>query len=77
MGSKLFVAQVVNGNFKIVSEWTDNEQGAVVSFHSTCANLWNSADVLNATVKILNESLDLFQGKVEVITHQPEPEPEG
>lgn len=74
---KLFVVQCVNGNMRIVSEWTDNEKGAIVAFHQLCATLWNEDDVYTAMVKILNENMDIFQNKVEYITHPaPEPEPE-
>lgn len=58
--NKLFIIQCVNGNMTIASEWTNNEQGARVNFHQTCATLWNSADVLNATVKLVNENMDIF-----------------
>lgn len=64
---KLFVVKVVNGNPAIVSEWTDNEKGAMTSFHDTCKTLWNADDVLSATVKILDEQLNLYGGKYELI----------
>ena len=67
---KLFVVKVVNGNAEIVSEWTDNEQGACVSFHDTCKVLWNEKSVVNARVKILTETLDCFDGKDEIISHE-------
>ena len=72
---KLFVVKVVNGNMTIVSEWTDNEQGARVSFHDTCKSLWNAADVIKATVKILDDQMDCYQGISETIVHlEPEAE---
>lgn len=67
---KLFVVKVVNGNIGVVSEWTDNEQGACVSFHDTCKTLWNASDVITARVKILTESLDLFEQYDEIISHE-------
>lgn len=66
---KLFVVKVVNGNIAVVSEWTDNEKGALVSFHDTCKTLWNADDVITARVKILTESLDLFENHDEIISH--------
>ena len=66
---KLYVVKVVNGNIAIVSEWTDNAQGALVSFHDTCKTLWNAPDVIKATVRILDEQLDCYQGYAEIITH--------
>lgn len=67
---KLFVVKVVNGNPAIVSEWTNNTQGAIISFHDTCKTLWNASDVIKATVRILDEQLDCYQGYNEVITHE-------
>ena len=66
---KLYVVKVVNGNIAVVSEWTDNEQGACVSFHDTCKSLWNASDVITARVKILTESLDLYEKYDEIISH--------
>lgn len=74
--SKYFVVKVVNDNPAIVSEWTELNR-ACVSFHDTCKTLWNASDVITATVKILNENLDLVGNKAEYITHPaPQPEPE-
>lgn len=67
---KLFVVKVVNGNIAVVSEWTDNEQGACVSFHDTCKSLWNASDAVTARVKILTETLDLFEKYDEIISHE-------
>lgn len=67
--AKLFVVKVVNGNIEVVSEWTDNEKGACVSFHDTCKVLWNADDVVTARVKILTETLDLFEKYDEIISH--------
>ncbi len=67
---KLFVVNVVNGSIAVVSEWTDNEQGACVSFHGICKTLWNANDVVTARVKILTESLDLFEQYDEIISHE-------
>ena len=73
---KLAVIDNVNGSFTIQSEWTDNEQGAKVAFHDRCKVLWNAADVLKATVKIVDDQLDDFEDYKEFITHPaPEPEP--
>ena len=66
---KLFVVKVVNGNIAVVSEWTDNAQGALVSFHDTCKTLWNAADVIKANVRILDAQLDCYQGYSETIMH--------
>ena len=68
---KLSVVSNINGVFKIESEWVDNEQGAIVAFHQKCATLWNATDVIKATVKILDEQLDNYNGYSEVIIHTP------
>ena len=72
---KSYVVQVSNGTMSIVSEWSNLDQ-AKRAFHTQCAKLWNAQDVVKATVKLMNESLDVIQGYVEVISHeQPTPEP--
>ena len=68
---KYAVWQCVNGNFSIVAEYTDNLEGALVKFHQTCANLWNSKDVITAQVKVVDEHLNTVMGKDESIGHTP------
>lgn len=53
---KYAIIQVSNGNFSIVSEWTDLNK-AIVNFHSVCMTLWNAQDVEHATVEIVDEKL--------------------
>lgn len=53
---KYAVIQVSNGNFSIVSEWSE-EKKAITNFHSACTSLWNADDVEKATVKIMDEEL--------------------
>lgn len=68
---KLSVVTVINGNFKVEAEYSDEQlQAAIVFFHQKCANLWNAADVEKATVQILDESLRVVAGKSETIIHQ-------
>lgn len=66
---KYAIVQCVNGNFSIVSEYTDNLEGAIVRFHQVCANLWNAQDVRTAQVKLVNEYLEVVMGKSENIGH--------
>ena len=66
---KLSVVSNINGAFKIESEWTDNEKGAIVAFHQKCASLWNDSATVKATVKILDEQLDNYGGYSELIIH--------
>ena len=51
---KYAVAQCSNGNFSIVSEWTDEKQ-AIINFHSVCTTLWNAQDVEHATAVVIDE----------------------
>ena len=51
---KYAVMQCSNGNFSIAGEWTDLQM-AIVNFHSVCTTLWNSPDVKNATVQVVDE----------------------
>lgn len=78
---KLYVCEIVNHGTLTVKAETDNEQTALVNFHNRCAALWNAADVITGMVKILDENMDNWQGKMEYITHpepelEPTPEPE-
>lgn len=65
---KYSVAKVVNHNFAIVSEHGDI-QSAIVQFHDQCKIHWNAPDVLDATIAILDENLDAYQGYKEHIHH--------
>lgn len=66
--SKFAVVENVNGAFAVRTEHAD-EQSALVSFHDRCKILWNASDVLMASVKILDENLNVFDSKSEVIIH--------
>lgn len=67
----------VNGVFKIESEHGDNLQGAIVAFHNKCAAFWNALDVETAKVEVVDEALNVVDGKSEYISHvEPEPEEE-
>lgn len=71
---KYALIQVSNGNFSVVSEYEDNKQGAFVGFHDRCRILWSAPDVITATVSVVDENLDVVEGKREYITHEtPEP----
>lgn len=78
---KLFVMAVSNGNLLLdkITEWIPNKagiKGAMVDYHGKCAMYLNAPDVIQANVRIANETLDVFNGKAEEIVHiQPEPEP--
>lgn len=77
---KLFVIAVSNNNLMkdLITEWIPNKagiKGAMVDYHGKCAMYLNALDVIQANVRIANETLDVFNGKAEEIVH-PEPEPE-
>ena len=76
---KLFVMAVSNGNLmtNLITEWTANKagiKGAMVDYHGKCAMYLNAPDVLQANVIIVNETLNVYDGKSEEIVH---PEEEG
>lgn len=72
---KYAVISCTNGNFKIESEHGDNLQAAIVNFHNICAAFWNAQDVITAKVEIVDEALNVVDGKSEYIFHDaPEPE---
>ena len=67
---KISVISVINGNFKVEAEYQQSQlQGAIVFFHQRCAALWNAEDVETATVKIVDESLNVIAEKSEMIQH--------
>lgn len=62
---KLFVTQSTGGNITINAEWQDTpqgKQGAIVSFHNVCKNLWNDANTDTALVEITDENLNTWNG---------------
>lgn len=71
---KYALAQVSNGNFSIVSEHGTNKQSAFVAFHDRCKILWNAPDVVSAVVAVVDENLDVVEGKKEYISHEVQTE---
>ena len=72
---KLFVTQVANGNMTIVSEWTDNADGAIMAFHAQARNLRSDTDTLVYTIRILDEQMNQYGDYKESLDRTPEPEP--
>ena len=66
---KYSIIKVINGNYFIHAEGITDINSAKVTFHGLCQTLWNSADVLKATVIIADENLDAVEGYKEFITH--------
>lgn len=64
-----------NGNFSVNSEWTNNEQGAIMDWHDLCRSLWNAPDVISARVKVVDESLNVIGKYDEYINHAQSSQP--
>ena len=67
---KYTLIQVSNGSFSVVSEHGTNKQAAFVAFHDRAKILWNAPDVVTATVAVVDENLDVVEGKKEYIVHE-------
>lgn len=72
---KYSVIKVTDGNFNIHAEgFEDNPNGAKVSYHNLCQQLWNDPDTQMACAMIVDENLDVLPGYKEFISKiQPEP----
>lgn len=71
---KYALIQVSNGSFSVVSEHGQDKQAAFVAFHDRCKILWNAPDVIKAVVEVVDDNLNIVEGKIELIEHS-EPEP--
>lgn len=71
---KYALIQVSNGSFSVVSEHGQDKQAAFVAFHDMCRILWNAPDVIKAVVEVVDDNLNIVEGKIELIEHS-EPEP--
>lgn len=67
-----------SGQYQAVvdSTYNDNLKGAKVKYHSLMATLENAADVLVASVRIVDEYGNQLSGYDEIIDNTPEPEPD-
>jgi hypothetical protein len=72
---KYALISCTNGNFKVESEYGDNLTAAKMAWHALCRTKENAADVISATIMVVDENFIPFEGFVEHITH-PEPETE-
>ncbi len=61
MEEKYAVVRVVNGAFKVESETSSKESGAV-NFSQYCAALWNATEEVHAVVKLMDKNLDVVEG---------------
>ena len=65
--AKYDVVQKVDGNLVVVSTWEDNKNGAKQSFHDRCKLLYADTETTKAVVAILDDNLDVVDGKKEFI----------
>lgn len=65
--AKFDVVQKVNGNLTVVSTWDDNKNGAKQAFHDRCMLLYADKDTTEGVVAILDDNLDVVDGKKEFI----------
>lgn len=65
--AKYDVVQKVSGNLVIVSSWVDNKNGAYQAFHERCKLLYSDAETTKAVVAILDDNLEVLDGKKEFI----------
>ena len=64
---KYDVIQNANGTTTVVSTWDDNKPRAFQAFHHQCELLYSDKYTTKATVKVLDENLDVVDGKIEYI----------
>lgn len=67
------IIQITQGaSFKVMSEWTDLEK-AKGAYNSLCATLHNDKGSFHVTVALVDENLDIVEGKYkDVIVHEVE-----
>ena len=65
--AKYDVVQKVDGNLVVVSTWVDNKNGAYKAFHDRCALLWADAGTTKGVVAVLDDNLEVLDGKKEFI----------
>lgn len=67
------VIQITKGaSFAVMSEWTDLEK-AKGAYNSLCASLHNDKGEFHVTVALVDENLDIVEGKYkDVIVHGEE-----
>ena len=68
---KYAVLKIVNGNFLIDSEWNTDVSGAIMQWHAVCRALRNDSQTQSATVKVIDEQGNLYEGYKEFISPIP------
>lgn len=69
--AKTYVCKITQpGTLTVVSEWPDGKEAkAIGAFDDECATLWKSPEAINATVAILDEQFDIYNGYRQRIIH--------
>ena len=69
--AKTFVCKITQpGTLTVVSEWPEGKEAkAIGAFDDECATLWKSPEAINATVAILDEQFDIYNGYRQRIIH--------
>ena len=70
MNTKFALITCSDGNFIVRSEWS-NLDSAIIAYHTLIPALMNDKTMKTCMVKIVDENLDLVEGKMEYITHEP------
>lgn len=68
--AKYDVVQKVNGNLVVVSTWEDNKNAAFQDFHNRCRLLYSDSETTKAVVEILDDNLEVVDGKKEFINKE-------
>lgn len=66
---KYAIIKCINSTYSVHAEGITDISLAKTQFHGLCQTLWNSSDVLNAHVMIVDEQLDCVEGYKEFIQH--------
>ena len=66
---KWYVIKSANGNVEVASEW-NNLNSAKVAYHDLCKVFWNSPDVLDGVIAIVDSHLELVEPYKEYIHHE-------
>ena len=75
MDGKFALVKCVNGNFAVQSEHKTKQAGIIAFFNSSAA-LWNAPDVITARLNLVDENLNVVEGRyTEWIDRTPKPEP--
>lgn len=64
---KYDVVQKINGNLTIISTWDGDKNGAKKAYFERCKLLYSDTEVTDGVVAILDDNLEVVDGKKEFI----------